>query len=78
MAKTKTVAISDFFTAAELSRALDLYEECKREGMRFNQRCADQIIKPVLDRINETTGQENDPSYLAYALEYAIMKSGRS
>jgi hypothetical protein len=77
MAKTKTVAISDFFTAAELSKALDLYEECKREGMRFNQRCADQIVKPVLDRINDTTGQQNDPSYLAYALEYAIMKSGR-
>jgi hypothetical protein len=36
--------------------------------------CTREIIEPVIDRINKTLGQENDPTYLAYRVEYTMMK----
>ena len=31
-----------------------------------------EIVKEHIHEINEKTGQENDPKYMAYALEYAF------
>ena len=31
-----------------------------------------EIVKEHIQEINEKTGQENDPKYMAYALEYAL------
>lgn len=32
----------------------------------------DEVIKPNISTINKLLGQENDPMYLAYAVEYAL------
>ena len=37
------------------------------------KRIRDEIIKPNIDRINKALGQENDPDYLAYAVEYSMV-----
>lgn len=34
----------------------------------------DNVIKPEMDRINEVTGQENHPMYLAYALIFLVSR----
>jgi hypothetical protein len=70
----KTRTLDQLFTAAELNKAIELYEQCRKTGERFNKRCAAEIVEPALARINKTTGQENDASYLAYGIEYALMK----
>jgi hypothetical protein len=70
----KTFAIGQILTPAEYKKAADLYRKCAVGS--FNRACADEIIKPALARINRVTGQENDPSYLAYAVEYALIQSG--
>jgi|tagenome__1003787_1003787.scaffolds.fasta_scaffold20690405_1 hypothetical protein len=69
-----TTTLGNLFTSTELNKAYRLYTECKGTG--FNRRCAAEIVEPVLERINKTTGQQNDARYWAYAIEYAIMSSG--
>lgn len=76
MTEPKMVRASDLFTVDEIKRAIRLYRECKAEFRRFNPECRDQIVKPVLARINRVTGQTNDPSYIAYVLEYLIIERG--
>lgn len=69
----KALPIGQILTQEEMKEALNLYE--KAENNRFAERCAAEIIRPVIDRINRDSGQENDPVYLAYCIEYAILKS---
>ena len=55
--------LGEMLTEAEILLAVKLNDR---------QKIRDQIIKPNIDRINETLGQENDPDYLAYAVAYAL------
>jgi len=70
----KTLPLGQILTTKEMKEALKLYENC--ETHQFAERCAAEIIGPAILRINETSGQENDPKYLAYCIQYAILKSG--
>jgi len=59
----KTMTLKQFLTATEIKKAIKLKhakEICK------------QITQPNIERINESLGQENDPMYLAFAVEYAL------
>lgn len=69
----KKVRITDFLTHAQLQQCIALYKACN--GYGFAQRCCDEIIKPNINAINAKLGQENDPKYLAYAVEYVMMGS---
>jgi hypothetical protein len=71
---SRSVSIAEFLKNDEVKRAARLYADCERG--EFAKRCADEIIAPVLPRINETLGQENDPKYLAYMVEYTFMRTG--
>lgn len=70
----KTLPLGSILTKKEMKEALKLYKQA--ETHKFAERCAAEIVRPVIERINKETGQENDPLYLAYCVEYAIMKSG--
>jgi len=72
----KSVAIQDFLTQGEIERAIDLYAKCAADdnSAPFSILCEREIIEPAIDRINKTLGQENDPKYLAYCVEYTMMK----
>lgn len=71
--KAKTVPIGSILTQKEMNEALKLYDTA--ENHTLADRCATEIVGPVIARINSDTGQENDPKYLAYCIEYSIMKS---
>ena len=71
---TKTVKLDAIMTKTEMRAAIKLYEIA--EDGTFAERCAAEIIRPVLERINKATGQKNDAKYLAYCVEYAVMKTG--
>jgi hypothetical protein len=72
---TKMVTLPDFLTEQEINRAHALWRETP-EG-QFAKRCAEEIIKPVLPRINAALGQENDPTYLAYMVTCVFSRLGR-
>lgn len=71
----KTVAISDFLTPNEIEEARKLYRSVPSGA--FAKQCAEKIIAPNIGRINSSLGQANDPKYLAYAVECAIMLGAR-
>lgn len=64
------VPITSFLTMQEIERAVLLYQSAVPGT--FAARCRDEIIAPILPRINEALGQENDALYLAYAVEYVL------
>lgn len=70
MAETPTYAITDLFTEDEIKRASELYETSKPGT--FNKAVTEQVVRPVIDRINAKTGQENDPRYIGYMIEHVL------
>lgn len=63
---SKTMTLQDFLTHAEIDKAVRLGDRVK---------VRDQIIAPNMARINAQLGQENDPDYLAFAVEYIMKKA---
>ena len=64
----KTVTIGDILTSEQIELCRALYPD--------HQRIRDEVIAPNMEAINRNLGQENDASYLAYAIVYAIEKAG--
>jgi len=69
----KTITVGEILNPKEMKEALKLYKIAERH--KFAERCAAEIIRPAIKRINKNTGQENDPMYLAYCVEFSIRKS---
>ena len=59
----KQITIDKFLTEEQIKQAIKLKKA---------KSICDQIIKPNIKHINELLGQENDPRYLAYVVEYVI------
>ena len=69
--KQKPITIYDFLTPAQIRKALALYND-KTAKQPFAKRCCEAVIAPNLETINTKLGQENDPMYLAYMVEYVF------
>jgi hypothetical protein len=72
----KKVLITDFLTADEIKQAVAMYTARPRHQSYARAVC-EAIIRPNLQRINRALGQENDPMYLAYAVEYVMGEAER-
>ena len=70
--ETKMLTLPDFLTEAQIARAADLYRE---SGMDATAAIRAQVIEPNMAEINAKIGQENDASYLAYAVVYVLSRS---
>ena len=70
MVSMKTVG--DLFNEHELERTVELW---RGDRDVFRSRVQAEVIEPAMPRINAETGQENDPAFLAYVLEYALLSS---
>lgn len=57
------VSIMDILTADELDRAGEIYAGARPED--FSRRCANEVVVPALGRIDEETGERNDPVAVA-------------
>ena len=70
----KTIALGDMLTHEQMQQAIKLYHN-QRNGLvtgSFAKAALVQLFTPAtMARINRKTQQENDPLYLAYALEHA-------
>ena len=63
------VLITDFLTLEEIAKAKALHKAAPR---MFARRCAAEIIRPVIDRIDKALGQKNSALYLAYCVEWVL------
>ena len=70
-----TLTIGDILTPAEIKKVRALYDKKGIAG--FANECCDKIIKPNIERINKKIGQECDPKFLAYAVEYALLQASK-
>lgn len=66
----RTFMIGEIFTVEEIKKALAIWST---DRTNFHRRALAEIVEPAMDRINETTGQENDARYLAYALQFVVV-----
>jgi hypothetical protein len=67
----KMVKVSDFLTDAEIGVAVAMYFD--REAKEpFAQRFAVAVTRPQIARINASLGEENDPYFLAYFVQYIL------
>jgi hypothetical protein len=66
----KTIQLGEIFTEQELKRAL--YLKSVYSGTTLRDELKEKIVMPAMPKINEKTGQENDPLYWAYALIYVL------
>lgn len=67
------ITIDQFLTPAEIEKACRLYSELKDTGT-YAKTIETEIIEPNIERINQALGQENHAGYLAYAVEYVMMR----
>ena len=63
----KTATLHDFLTDEQICRCIEL---------KSRKRVLDEVLRPNIKTINEKLGQENDPAYLSFAVEYAMTKAG--
>jgi hypothetical protein len=69
----KTVKLQHILTPDEIARAIQIceYASYHSDGNAVLG-ITNELILPNIERINKKTGQENDPRYLAYAVEFAL------
>ena len=64
--------IHDFLTETQINRAIQIFEEGQAD---LHARLQREVIEPNMAEINRKLGQENDASYLAYAVEYVLQQA---
>lgn len=70
------VTLAHFLTRDEIQRCADLWQEHRKRTNPiggFAQTIANEIIEPNIARINTTLGQQNDPKFLAYMVEFMML-----
>lgn len=58
--------LDELFTEDEIKMLLDIYRTSRSHAAMV------QAVMPLMEKINDVTGQDNDASYIAYALEYSF------
>lgn len=66
----KRITMYDILTQEQIKQARDIYREMSQYGCQ--QRLHDEIVVPNLAHINKKLGQENDPMFLSYLLQYSL------
>lgn len=79
MTEQKMIKIQDFLTDDEINGCIELYNVCQKADQMHNlaKLIKTHFIEPNIDRINESIGQKNDPTYLAYMVYYVLMSSDK-
>jgi hypothetical protein len=72
----KTQTLGSILTPHELTLAQNIFLEASSENESAAARITAEIVEPNIERINKATGQENDPRYLGYAIEFALRANG--
>lgn len=66
------VRLSDFMTTRDIRAAVRLWNT---DRANFHRRVRDEIVCPAMAEINRKTGQENDPDFVAYSIEYVFTEA---
>lgn len=74
----KTVTLGEVFAPEQLELAKNLIARHKDVVLKpLVAQLVNQVTEPSIEHINQTTGQENDPTYWAWMLVYAFQKGSK-
>ncbi len=71
------ITLTDFLTETQIQECLALYEAHDHAKGSFASVVCERVIEPNMAAINAKLGQENNPKYLAYAVEYLLTANAR-
>jgi len=61
------IKVSEFLSAKDIDDALNIVVS-ETDIIKTVTRITDEVITPIMDRINKFTNQENDPKTVAYTI----------
>jgi hypothetical protein len=61
--------LTDLLTKDELNQAMKLFIECKNTQENFRQRCTQEVVEPIISRVNAHAGYNASSASLVYRLE---------
>lgn len=74
--KPKMVRAGDIFEVEDLKAAREIIEQAEKSSsnqhLHAHDLIRDEVIKPIMGRIDKATGQKNDPDYWAYVLQWMV------
>lgn len=65
----RMVSLANFLSDEDVIQAEKIF---KTDRANFHKRVQTELIEPNIRRINLDLGQQNDPGYLAYAVEHVF------
>jgi hypothetical protein len=74
----KHMTLKDFLTDAQIAECVTIAQEPDPSEPSLARRICARVIEPNLAEINRKLGQENDPRYLGYLIEYALTRAAAS
>lgn len=72
----KAITLASFLTEAQIEACLEIAGE-PEDGESLHKKILRRVIDPNIAEINRKLGQENDPRYLAYAIEAVLGEAAR-
>lgn len=60
-----------------METAIEIYNQHMTDSLAMVGEIRRRIIEPNMERINKALGQENDATYLAYAIQFALNHAPR-
>lgn len=70
----KFVTLDYFLTSKQIDKCLSLWIARNSTTTPYAKMVCEKVIAPNIKAINKKLGQENDPMYLVYAIEYVMMR----
>jgi hypothetical protein len=61
--------LTDLLTNDELNRAMKLFIECKNTKENFRRRCTQEVVEPIISRVNARAGYNASSEALVFRLE---------
>jgi hypothetical protein len=73
--ETKSVTLGEVFSEEQLAYARACIQQHNGTVLKtLVEKLVEQVTEPALPHINQVTGQENDPTYWAWMLVYALQR----
>lgn len=73
----KQVSLKDFLDESEIKKIISISKKHDINSSSFITTVHDEVIKPNIAKINKKLGQENDPKFLSYAIQYIFMTAAQ-
>jgi hypothetical protein len=69
----RNFTIAQLFTPEQIEKAATIVRHYDHNcGKTLNELLVERVVKDAMPHIDQVSGQENDPRYMAYLLEYAL------